>query len=54
MKIVILLLALVAAFCFAMKKTVDSRVQLAERLQAEQIISNAGKAAAIPPLVTLL
>jgi hypothetical protein len=38
MKIVVLLFVLVAAFCFAMKKTIDSRVLLAERLQAERTI----------------
>ncbi|PKV67360.1 hypothetical protein [Pontibacter ramchanderi] len=37
MKIIILLLALVAAFGFAMKKTIDERVLLADRLQQERL-----------------
>ena len=36
MKIIILLLALVASFGFALKKTIDERVLLAERLQQER------------------
>ncbi|WP_155800723.1 hypothetical protein [Pontibacter sp. BAB1700] len=37
MKIIILLLALVAAFGFALKKTVDERALLADRLQQERL-----------------
>ena len=39
MKIVVLLFLLVAAFSFAMKKTVDARVELTERLQAERNVT---------------
>ncbi|GGG11572.1 hypothetical protein [Pontibacter amylolyticus] len=37
MKIIILLLALVASFGFALKKTIDERVLLAEHLQQERV-----------------
>ncbi|MBX0334421.1 hypothetical protein K3G39_14355 [Pontibacter sp. HSC-14F20] len=37
MKIIMLLLALVAAFGFAMKKTIDERALLAERMQQERL-----------------
>ena len=37
MKIVLLLLALIAVFGFAFKKTLDSRVLLAERPAAERV-----------------
>lgn len=37
MKIIILLLVLVAAFGFAIRKTIDERVLLAERLQQERL-----------------
>lgn len=39
MKIVLLLFALLAAFSFACKKTFDSRVLLAERLQTERLLA---------------
>lgn len=39
MKIVLLLFVLVAAFCFAMKKTFDSQVLLAERIQTERTLA---------------
>lgn len=54
MKIVILLFALVAAFGFAMKKTVDSRVQLAERLQAERTTLLYGPSVSAPQLLAAL
>ncbi|MBD1397299.1 hypothetical protein H9Q13_08995 [Pontibacter sp. JH31] len=38
MKIIILLFVLVAAFCFAMKNTFDSRLLLAER-QTERTLA---------------
>ncbi|MCP2043116.1 hypothetical protein [Pontibacter sp. HSC-36F09] len=37
MKIIILLVALVASFGFALKKTIDERVLLAECLQQERV-----------------
>ncbi|SIT88440.1 hypothetical protein [Pontibacter indicus] len=37
MKIIILLFVLVASFGFALKKTIDERVLLAERLQQDRV-----------------
>ncbi|WP_299706656.1 hypothetical protein [uncultured Pontibacter sp.] len=53
MKIVFLLLALVAALGFAMKKTFDSQVLLAERLQAERTVTLNAQAAT-PQTVAML
>lgn len=54
MKIVALLFVLVAAFCFAMKKTIDERVLLAERMQVERSISIEEQATAEPLTIALL
>lgn len=54
MKIVVLLLALVAAFGFALKKTIDERVLLAERLQEERTTLLYGPEAAAPQTVAML
>lgn len=54
MKIVVLLFVLVAAFCFAMKKTIDSRVLLAERLQAERTMLSEKATASAPHHVAML
>ncbi len=53
MKIVILLFVLVAALCFAMKKTFDSSVLLAERLQTERNLTLNSQAAS-PQTVAML
>jgi hypothetical protein len=53
MKIVFLLFVLVIALCFAMKKTFDSQVLLAERLQAERNVTLNAQAAT-PQTVALL
>ncbi|WP_018476210.1 hypothetical protein [Pontibacter roseus] len=54
MKIVLLLLVLVAAFGFAMKKTFDSRVLLAERIKTERSLAWAEQTAPEPRTVILL
>ena len=53
MKIVLLLLALFAAFGFAFKKTIDSRVLLAERPAAAHVALTE-KAVVEPQAVALL
>jgi hypothetical protein len=53
MKIVLLLFFLVAALSFAMKKTFDSNVLLAERLQAERNVT-LNTQAAMPQTVAVL
>lgn len=53
MKIVLLLFVLVAAFSFAIKKTIDSNALLAERLQAERNVT-LNTQAATPHTVAVL
>lgn len=50
MKIILLMLAFVAAFGFAVKKTIDGRVLLAKRLEAERNMTPP----AVPHTVALL
>ncbi|MDX5418100.1 MAG: hypothetical protein LPK09_02710 [Hymenobacteraceae bacterium] len=53
MKIVLLLFVLVAAFCFAMKKTFDSNVLLAERIQTERTLAVTDQPSASPRKVVM-
>lgn len=53
MKIVLLLFVLVAAFCFAMKKTFDSQVLLAERIQTERTLVISAQPSIAPRTVVM-
>ncbi|PVY39957.1 hypothetical protein [Pontibacter virosus] len=54
MKIIILLLVVVAAFGFALKKTIDERTLLADRLQQERVTLLYNTKNPAPQLVAML